>query len=303
MAYEAVAAEYKDLVIGWDAFATANAVFESNTDVQFAEDKAAAAPVVEAIAALDKEITVADEEAIVAAEKALADLSDNQKVLVANANILTAARDALDEALAEKADKDAAQAVIDAINALPETVSDTDVTNTDIAAAPEAYDALTDAQKALVSEDVVAKLAAAEANLVIAIDMAAAAEVEAMINALATPTDITVSDTDVVNAAAEAYGKLTAAQKEYLGEGVAEKLAACVAALEEALTVKLGDVDGNGTIDAKDALMVLKAAVGKLELTEKQAKAADTNKDGKIDAKDALEILKTAVGKESALDK
>ena len=103
--------------------------------------------------------------------------------------------------------------------------------------------------------------------------------------------------TDVVNAAAEAYGKLTAAQKEYLGEGVAEKLAACVAALEDALTVKLGDVDGNGTIDAKDALMVLKAAVGKLELTEKQAKAADTNKDDKIDAKDALEILKTAVGK------
>ncbi len=303
LAYNAVADEYKDLIIGWDAFVEANADKKAAAEEAMTADLAAATPVVEVIAALDKEIVYEDKAAIEAAAAALEALTDNQKVLVGNDNILALAQEALAELELIEKDKQAAQAVIDAINALPETVSDTDVSNTDIAAAREAYDALTDAQKAMIAEEIVAKLAAAEANLVIAIDMAAAAEVEAMINALPTPTDITVSDTDVVNAAAEAYGKLTAAQKEYLGEGVAEKLAACVAALDEALTIKMGDVNGDGNIDAKDALMVLKAAVDKVDLTDSQAKAADVNKDGKIDAKDALEILKHSVDKPSALDK
>ena len=286
LAYNVVAEEYKDLIIGWDTFIEANAAFVADAETKLAADKAAADVVVAQIAALDKAITAQDAAAIEAAQAAYDALTDAQKALVDNLDVLDGAKEALPVAI-----------VVDAINALPETVSDTDVSNTDIAAAREAYDALTDAQKAMIAEEIVAKLAAAEANLVIAIDMAAAAEVEAMINALPTPTDINVSDTDVVNAAAEAYGKLTAAQKEYLGEGVAEKLAACVAALDEALTIKMGDVTGDGNIDAKDALAVLKAAVGKQDLTDSQAKAADVNEDGKIDAKDALEILKKSVKK------
>ena len=64
-----------------------------------------------------------------------------------------------------------------------------------------------------------------------------------------------------------------------------------------------GDVNGDKKIDAKDALQVLKYAVGKAEFTLNEEWAADVNRDEKIDAKDALEILKYAVGKPSAVDK
>ena len=62
-------------------------------------------------------------------------------------------------------------------------------------------------------------------------------------------------------------------------------------------TYHLGDVNGDEKVDAKDALLVLKYAVGKTLLTEQQIQAAEVNGDGEINAKDALEILKYAVGK------
>ena len=58
-----------------------------------------------------------------------------------------------------------------------------------------------------------------------------------------------------------------------------------------------GDVDDNGEVNAVDALMVLKAAVGKTTLTDLQTLVADVDKSGLIDAVDALKILKIAVGK------
>ena len=58
-----------------------------------------------------------------------------------------------------------------------------------------------------------------------------------------------------------------------------------------------GDVNNDGKIDAKDALEVLKAAVGKGELTPSQQVLAELNADGQINAKDALLILKRAVKK------
>ncbi len=66
---------------------------------------------------------------------------------------------------------------------------------------------------------------------------------------------------------------------------------------------KLGDVNADGEIDAKDALQVLKISVGKLQPTPLQKQLADANKDTAINAKDALEILKYAVGKPSCLAK
>ena len=60
---------------------------------------------------------------------------------------------------------------------------------------------------------------------------------------------------------------------------------------------KLGDVNQDEKVDAKDALEVLKYAVGKAVLSQDQQQAAEVNGDGVIDAKDALEILKYSVGK------
>ena len=63
----------------------------------------------------------------------------------------------------------------------------------------------------------------------------------------------------------------------------------------------LGDVNQDQSIDAKDALQVLKISVGKHTPTQEEEVAADVNKDGNINAKDALEILKYSVQKPSVL--
>ena len=60
---------------------------------------------------------------------------------------------------------------------------------------------------------------------------------------------------------------------------------------------KPGDINGDGFINAKDALAVLKHAVG-IEAV-RDAKMADVNHDGYINAKDALKILKVAIGLET----
>ena len=66
-------------------------------------------------------------------------------------------------------------------------------------------------------------------------------------------------------------------------------------------TITLGDPNGDGQINAKDALMTLQAAVETIVPYGKQAEATDVNVDEKTDAKDALEILKFTVGKPGVL--
>lgn len=67
--------------------------------------------------------------------------------------------------------------------------------------------------------------------------------------------------------------------------------------VRDVFVYELGNVNSDTKIDAKDALMVLKYAVQKMELTQAQQKAAEVDgKDG-INAKDALEILKYSVRK------
>ena len=61
----------------------------------------------------------------------------------------------------------------------------------------------------------------------------------------------------------------------------------------------VGDVNGDGIINSKDATMILIAAAKQgtgreTELTASQQKAADVNGDGKINASDATVILRYA---------
>lgn len=58
-----------------------------------------------------------------------------------------------------------------------------------------------------------------------------------------------------------------------------------------------GDLDGNGKINASDALVILKSAVHKLTLPKYLEKYADVNGDTDINASDALLVLRKAVGK------
>ncbi|MEK5067161.1 hypothetical protein [Sporosarcina sp. FSL K6-1508] len=113
------------------------------------------------------------------------------------------------------ADQGAATPVTQAITALPAagdvTVDDTDA----IEAARIAYDGLTPAQKALVTN--VGTLTAAEEALEVAqqsaTDQGAATPVTQAITALPAAGDVTVDDTDAIEAARIAYDGLTPAQK------------------------------------------------------------------------------------------
>lgn len=60
---------------------------------------------------------------------------------------------------------------------------------------------------------------------------------------------------------------------------------------------KYGDVNGDGEVDSTDARIALQAAVGKVELTDAQKKAADVDRDGDVDSTDARKILQDAVKK------
>lgn len=70
------------------------------------------------------------------------------------------------------------------------------------------------------------------------------------------------------------------------------------AAVKVTVTAKaqLGDVNRDGAIDAADAMLCLRAAVGLVELTEEQIAAADVNHDGFVDAGDAIRILRYDAG-------
>lgn len=65
---------------------------------------------------------------------------------------------------------------------------------------------------------------------------------------------------------------------------------------KEYTVVVLGDVNGDGTTDARDSLRVLKYSVGTYSLNNEYSKAADINGDGSIDARDSLRMLKYSVG-------
>jgi hypothetical protein len=58
----------------------------------------------------------------------------------------------------------------------------------------------------------------------------------------------------------------------------------------------LGDVNGDGKVNSKDASLALRIAVGLIEPTAEQILAADMNGDGKIKANDVSAILRKAVG-------
>ena len=72
----------------------------------------------------------------------------------------------------------------------------------------------------------------------------------------------------------------------------------CGFLLSDRLTIELnykkGDVNTDGSINAQDALMILKRAAFLISLTEQQSLLAEMNEDKMINAHDALIVLKIA---------
>ncbi|MBQ9247440.1 MAG: hypothetical protein IJ171_02515 [Ruminococcus sp.] len=185
------------------------------------DDKAAADDVTELIDALPEEVTLDDQADIEAARAAYDALTDDQKAYVDD-ETLAALTDAEEALAAVIADKNAADEVAEQINTLPETITVDDEET--IKAARTAYDALTDSQKAFVSEETVQKLTDAEAALTQAYaDKDTADKVSELIEALPTE-NISIDDKDQIKAARAAYDELTDAQKYYVPEETLNKL-------------------------------------------------------------------------------
>jgi hypothetical protein len=63
-----------------------------------------------------------------------------------------------------------------------------------------------------------------------------------------------------------------------------------------------GDVDGNGVVDTKDALMIMQCLGGDLIMTDDEFKRADLNGDNELSSVEALRILQYINGNVSTLD-
>jgi hypothetical protein len=66
--------------------------------------------------------------------------------------------------------------------------------------------------------------------------------------------------------------------------------------------IRLGDVDGDGTLTTKDALMIIKSINGDLLLTDDEFKRADLNKDNVLSSVEALRILQFINGNVNSLE-
>lgn len=174
-----------------------------------AEDAAAAEPVIAQINAIGK-VTLESKRLIEAAEAAYAALTDSQQKLVSNYETLTAARAAYDALVQAEADNQAAaQAVMDQIAAIGTVTLESEAA---IQQARAAYDLLTPAQKALVTNLTV--LTNAESTLAAlkkqAADEKAAKAVDELIAAIG---EVTLEKEEQIAAARDAYNQLTSDQK------------------------------------------------------------------------------------------
>ena len=161
-AYDALNKEQQAKVSNYETLTDAEAEYQKLAD-KAAADKAAADAVIAKISAIGKvELTADCKAKIDAAREAYTALSDEQKELVSNLKTLTDAENEY-KSLADKAaaDKAAANAVIDKINAIGNVTKDSGDAIKD---ARDAYDKLTDDQKKLVPDEILKKLTDAEST-------------------------------------------------------------------------------------------------------------------------------------------
>ena len=216
-AYNMLTASQKGYVTNYSKLQAAeNRISELEAE---ARDQAKVNAVITAINAIPDSVTLSDKGTVESARDLYNALPDNLKSKVVNYNDLmnAEARIAALEAqeAANKADKAAAEKVIALIETIPEnvTLSDKDI----VESVRSAYDALTDTQKALVTNysdltDAESKIKALEDyEEASKKDKAAADKVIALIDAI--PATVTLNDKDTVEAAREAYNELTETQQ------------------------------------------------------------------------------------------
>ena len=287
-AYDKLTAEQQAKVSNYAALTAAETAY-----AKLAADKAdqdAADAVIAKINAIGT-VTLDSKSAIDEARKAYGGLTKTQQAKVSNYAALTAAETTYAKLVADKADQDAADAVIAKINAIGTVTLDSKKA---IDAARKAYDGLTKAQQARVSnyaaltaaETAYAKLVADKA------DQDAADAVIAKINAIGT---VTLKSKKSIDAARKAYDKLTAAQQARVSN---------YAALTTAETTYAKLVADKADQDAADAAIAKINAIGVVSRAAKsRIDAARKAYDGLTDAQKALvpaSVVKTLTDAETA---
>ena len=322
-AYNALTADQKNLVTNLDVLTTAQQTYDNLKAAaeKLAADNAKADPVIAKINAIGKvEYTDACKNKIDEANNVYNALTVDQKALVSNLDVLTNAQQTYDnlKAAADKlaADKAKADVVIAKITAIG-NVEYTETCKDKIDAASSAYNALTDDQKALVTNlDVLTTAKQTYDNLKaaaekLAADKAKAEPVIAKINAIGKVeyTDACKNKIDEANNAYNALttdqkalvtnlGVLTTAQQTYDNlKAAAEKLAADKAKAD-AVIAKISAI---GKVEYTDACK------GKIDEANKvynaltaDQKALVTNLDVLNKAQQTYESLKAAAEKLAA---
>jgi uncharacterized repeat protein (TIGR02543 family) len=182
--------------------------------------------VIDLISPLDKVITLNDQAAIEAARAAYDLLTAEQKGEVTNLQVLLDAEAAL-------LSLEAIQAVIETLEDLPDFEDITLEDKDDIEAARQAFNALTPAQQANISNELKQKLLDAEAAL---LSLEAIQAVIETLEDLPDFEDITLEDKDDIEAARQAFNALTPAQQANISNELRQKLIdaeAALAALEQ----------------------------------------------------------------------
>ena len=250
-AYDALSAEQKEYL----TFAQAAKV--TALAKRIAELEAAPIKSVEALIDAIGTVTLDSKSAIDEARKAYDKLTAEQQAKVSNYAALTAAETTYAKLVQDKADQDAADAVIAKINAIG-TV--TLKSKKAIDEARKAYDKLTAAQQARVSN--YATLTAAETTYAKLVqdkaDQDAADAVIAKIDAIGT---VTLKSKKAIDAARKAYDKLTAAQQARVSN---------YAALTAAETTYAKLVTDKADQDAADAVIAKIDAIGTVTLKSKK---------------------------------
>ena len=269
-AYQALTDTQKALVMNFQALLDAEEILS-----QLGEDpdQRAAAIVMSLINNIPQSVGLSDETRVKAARLAYSRLTEDQQALVANYQTLTDAEKTIADIKATNADKAVADGVIALIDAIPVPVTLDDKAK--VENAREAYEALTDTQKALVANYEV--LTNAEKAIVdlekTAADQAAADRVMALIKDI--PSNVTLDDTNTVEAARVAYDDLTDTQKalvtNYQALLNAEEILAATAADQAAADRVIDLIDAIPTpvtLSNKDAVTAARNAFNELTNTQ-----------------------------------
>lgn len=268
-----------------------------------------AAEVGKKIAAIGTEITLTDEceEKITAAREAYDALTREEKSYVENYTVLQEAEEALAALKKAQADKEAADAVIAIINALPDAKDLTLENQEAVANAGKAYRELTPDQKALVDADAdgatYEKLYAAEGVMAELLGDEAVRLVVEELTALPEAADVKLEDEAALSAAYDHYMTLTEEQQDMVDEALVKKLSDAI----DQLNLLKQEAAEKEAVDKVNELLnslpsedeVLFADQTDIEAARAAYEALDTLKDQV--SPDALAKLTTAENRLNAL--